>query len=56
VGTITVDTPNAIARSFDVVDELTREHGFVTSEMVPTALAIDPDHRRGSTRMARFRY
>ena len=35
VTTIIVDTPDRIARSFDIVDELTREHGLVTSEMVP---------------------
>ncbi len=56
VGTITVDTPNAIARSFDIVDELTGEHGLVTSEMVPAALAIDQGYRRGGTGLARFRY
>ncbi len=35
VVTVVVDTPDGIARSFDVVDELTGEHGLVTSEMVP---------------------
>lgn len=34
VTTIIVDTPQAIARSFDIVDELTNWHGLVTSEMV----------------------
>ena len=33
--TIIADTPEAIARSFDIVDELTTRHGLVTSEMVP---------------------
>ena len=35
--TIIVDTPQSIARSFDIVDELTTRHGLVTSEMVPAA-------------------
>jgi PII-like signaling protein len=36
--TTTIDTPARTERSFEVIDELTREHGLVTSEMVP---AID---------------
>ncbi|MDQ6642319.1 MAG: DUF190 domain-containing protein, partial [Actinomycetota bacterium] len=35
VVTVVVDTPQAIAASFAVVDEMTQEHGLVTSEMVP---------------------
>jgi PII-like signaling protein len=35
VVTVVVDTPENIAASFDVIDELTAEHGLVTSEMVP---------------------
>lgn len=56
VTTIVIDTPDHIARSFAVVDELTREHGLVTSEMVPALLAIDGDDRRGGTDLARHRY
>ena len=56
VATVLVDTPDAIARSFDIVDELTAEHGLVTSEMVPAMLAIDGGNRRGGTRLARHRY
>jgi PII-like signaling protein len=57
VVTVVVDTPEGIARSFDVVDELTREHGLVTSEMVPALQYLDPDHpRRGGLRMARHRF
>jgi PII-like signaling protein len=41
VTTIIVDTPASIARSFDIVDELTARHGLVTSEMVPAALSLD---------------
>jgi PII-like signaling protein len=56
VTTVIVDTPDNIARSFDIVDELTQEHGLVTSEMVPALLAIDGDDRRGGTRLARHDY
>lgn len=40
VVTIVIDTPERIARSFDIVDELTAEHGVVTSGVasVPTAI------------------
>ncbi|MGH3771977.1 MAG: DUF190 domain-containing protein [Pseudonocardiaceae bacterium] len=37
VVTIIIDTPEGIARSFDIVDELTAEHGVVTSERCPAA-------------------
>jgi PII-like signaling protein len=33
--TIVVDSPERIARAFEVVDEMTSERGLVTSEMVP---------------------
>lgn len=56
VTTVIVDTPDNIARIFDIVDELTHEHGLVTSEMVPALLAIDGDDRRGGTRLARHDY
>ena len=35
VVTTAIDTPERTARSFEIIDELTREHGLVTSEMVP---------------------
>ncbi|MGH3495503.1 MAG: DUF190 domain-containing protein, partial [Sciscionella sp.] len=35
ISTIIVDTPARIAAAFDIVDELTTEHGLVTTEMVP---------------------
>jgi PII-like signaling protein len=37
VVTVVVDTPDAIARAFALVDQVTRERGLVTSEAVPTA-------------------
>lgn len=55
VTTIIVDTPANIARSFDIVDELTAEHGLVTSEMVPALVASDDDGNR-AVRLARYRY
>ena len=40
VVTIVIDTPDRIASSFDIVDELTAEHGVVTSEIVPALTGI----------------
>jgi PII-like signaling protein len=56
VTTIIVDTPERIARCFDVVDEVTDRHGLVTSEMVPALVSIDASQRHGGTRLARLRY
>lgn len=39
--TIIIDRPDHIAASFDIVDDLTREHGLVTTEMVPALATID---------------
>ncbi|WP_255564660.1 DUF190 domain-containing protein [Candidatus Mycobacterium methanotrophicum] len=55
VVTIIIDTPNNIAASFDVVDEITREQGLVTSEMVPALAAVD-DHGDSGPRIAHHRY
>ena len=51
VVTVVVDTPERIGASFAIVDELTRERGLVTSEIVP-ALATPP---AGGLRLARHR-
>ncbi len=56
VATIVVDTPERIARSFEVVDELTAEHGLVTSEMVPAVIWLDGTDRAGDGRLARHDY
>lgn len=56
VVTIIVDAPAAIARSFEIVDELTTEHGVVTCEMVPAALSIHGPGRRGDLRPAHHHY
>jgi PII-like signaling protein len=56
VVTVIVDTPANIAESFDVVDELTRDEGLVTSEMVPALVSDEGDDGHGRPRMARYRY
>ena len=56
VVTIIVDTPEGIARSFEIVDELTDEAGLVTSEMVPAMASLSEGKRqRGGLRLARHR-
>ena len=57
--TVVIDSPDRIAASFSTVDELTREHGVVTSEMVPALRAIganDGHDGYGGLRLARHRY
>jgi PII-like signaling protein len=52
VVTIAIDTPERTARSFAIVDELTAEHGLVTSEMVPAMSATSETEQRGGLRLA----
>jgi PII-like signaling protein len=56
VTTIVVDTPESIARSFDIIDEVTTEHGLVTSEMVPAALSLNESQRFGDISLAQYDY
>ena len=56
VTTIIVDRPDRIAHSFEIVDEFTREHGLVTSEMVPALVVVDGETRSGGTGLADHRY
>ncbi len=56
VMSIIVDTPDRIARSFDIVDEVTGGHGLVTCEMVPALLMLDGGRRQGSVDLADYRY
>jgi PII-like signaling protein len=56
VVTIIIDTPEWIERSFDIVHELTADHGVVTSEMVPAVVAIAGPDRDGDTQLARYDY
>ncbi len=55
--TTIVDTPERIARSFEIVDEVTREAGLVTSEMVPAMASLSEGQRqRGGLRLARHHF
>ncbi|MFN2478396.1 MAG: DUF190 domain-containing protein [Pseudonocardiaceae bacterium] len=54
VVTIIIDAPDRIAASFAIIDELTAEHGVVTSEMVPALTAITDDEQRGSLSLSRY--
>jgi PII-like signaling protein len=56
VTTIVVDTPERIAASFDIVDQVTGRHGLVTSELVPALVSVDDGERVGGTRLARYNY
>jgi PII-like signaling protein len=52
VVTVVVDTPENIASAFDIIDELTAEHGLVTSEMVPAMRYFGDDTEQGGLRLA----
>jgi PII-like signaling protein len=56
VCTIVIDRPERIAHSFQIIDEITSEHGLVTSEMVPAAQAMTESETRGGLRLARHRF
>jgi PII-like signaling protein len=56
VTTVIVDTPQGIARSFKIVDELTGTHGLVTCETVPALIALSADGRHGTAELADARY
>jgi PII-like signaling protein len=56
VTTIVVDSPERITNAFQIVDDLTAEHGLVTSELVPALVSIDGDTRIGDSRLARYDY
>jgi PII-like signaling protein len=50
--TIAVDSPERTARSFQIIDELTCEHGLVTSEIVPAMQARSKRERLGGLELA----
>ncbi|HEY5196651.1 MAG TPA: DUF190 domain-containing protein [Solirubrobacteraceae bacterium] len=52
VVTTLIDRPSRIAGSFEIVDDLTRETGLVTSEIVPAMLAISHTDRVGDLQLA----
>ena len=56
VVTVVIDTPERIARSFEIIDELTAHRGLVTSEMVPALCAAGTGRRHGGLRLARHRF
>jgi PII-like signaling protein len=57
VVTILVDTPERIAESFKLVDELTDRAGLVTSEMVPAMASLsEGERKRGGLRLARHHF
>lgn len=50
--TVIVDTPERTRRWFAIADELTRDTGLVTSEMIPAYRATAPDRKLGGLRLA----
>jgi len=56
VTTIVVDSPERIAASFDIIDDVTERHGLITSELVPALVSIDDGERVGGTGLARYDY
>ncbi len=56
VSTVIVDTPERISACFAIVDEVTAEHGLVTSELVPAAVSVDGGEQLGGTRLARHNH
>ncbi|MBV9817586.1 MAG: DUF190 domain-containing protein [Solirubrobacterales bacterium] len=56
VVTITVDTPERVAGSFQIIDELTAERGLVTSEMVPALRAMSAERHYGGLRLSRHSF
>jgi PII-like signaling protein len=56
VVTTIVDTPEGIAKSFEIVDEVTQEHGLVTTEMVPALLSVGDGGDDGGLRLADHDY
>lgn len=54
--TVVIDTPQQIAHSFEIIDELTGEHGLVSSEIVRAMHAAAEVPPRGGLRLARHRH
>jgi PII-like signaling protein len=54
--TTVIDRPDRIAESFAIIDELTDEHGLVTSEMVPAMRSSTGEEGRGGLRLARHKF
>lgn len=56
VTTIIVDEPARISAAFGLIDEMTAEHGLVTSEMVPALVMAELERRHGGFRLAKHSY
>jgi PII-like signaling protein len=56
VVTVIIDAPERIARTFDIVNDVTAEHGLVTSEIIPAAVSVDGTDRDGGTGLAGYSY
>ena len=56
VVTVLVDTPERIAKWFEIVHELTEHTGLVTSEMVPALASLGEEGRHGGLRLARHQF
>jgi PII-like signaling protein len=50
---VMIDTPASIRSWWPIVDEVTREAGLVTSELVPAAHAVEDNRRAPQLRLAR---
>jgi PII-like signaling protein len=50
--TIVIDSPERIHAAFAAIDELTADHGLVTSETIPAMRATSGDQHRGGLRLA----
>jgi PII-like signaling protein len=53
---VVIDRPRAVPRWWEIIDELTAEHGLVTAELVPASLLLSAGHgglQLASTRAAR---
>ncbi|CAN5456593.1 DUF190 domain-containing protein [soil metagenome] len=51
VSTVIIDTPQAIAACYPIVDELTERDGLVTVEVVPAMVALHDGQRLGDLRL-----
>ncbi|MDA8068233.1 MAG: DUF190 domain-containing protein [Actinomycetota bacterium] len=52
VCTVVIDRPERIRRSFEIIDEITAEHGLVISETVPAAQAMAESQTLGGLRLS----
>lgn len=56
VVTVLVDTPDRIAASFGIIDEMTAEHGLVTAELIPALAHASPSAPRHPLHLARHEF